>query len=105
VAEIGTGTGLFTRLRSGRGLAIAALEPVPEMRAQAEMLADVTSYEYVDRTTRARRLSSRLLSALACALAVCARPPPRAPRCLERHHVEVVDVPYVFSAWVGSLAG
>ncbi len=42
VAGIGAGTGLFTRLLSGRGLAITALEPVPEMRAQAEMLADVT---------------------------------------------------------------
>ncbi len=42
VAEIGAGTGLFTRLLSGRGLAITALEPLPEMRAQAETLADVT---------------------------------------------------------------
>jgi len=42
VAEIGAGTGLFTRRLSGRGLAITALEPVPEMRAQAERLADVT---------------------------------------------------------------
>ncbi len=138
VAEIGAGTGLFTRLLSGRGLAITALEPVPEMRAQAELLPDVTwssstfertglpdasqrwvvtcqafqwadrasalpelrrvlhpgawfttlwyaydvarepvlqrsyallreripAYRYVDRTTRARRLASRVLSAL-----------------------------------------
>jgi len=42
VAEIGAGTGLFTRLLSARGLAVTALEPVPEMRAQADRLADVT---------------------------------------------------------------
>ena len=42
VVEIGAGTGLFTRLLSGRGLMITALEPVPEMRAQAELLKDVT---------------------------------------------------------------
>ena len=232
VAEIGAGTGLFTGLLSGRGLAITALEPVPEMRAQAEMLADVTwkagtfertelpdasqrwvvscqafqwadrvsalpelrrilcpgawfttlwyaydasrepvlqrtfqllreripSYAYVDRTTRARRLSSRLLSALpANAQRTLGRLAPlrngRGPQLqhsgdfgklvyhearittpvdregyldlwrsrnrlrtlgrggafdaflaavaedLERHRVDVVDVPYVFSAW------
>jgi SAM-dependent methyltransferase len=42
VAEIGAGTGLFTRLLSGRGLRICALEPVPEMRAHADELPDVT---------------------------------------------------------------
>jgi len=232
VAEIGAGTGLFTRLLSGRGLAITALEPVPEMRAQAEMLADVTwtagtfertglpdasqrwvvscqafqwadrasalpelrrilhpgawfttlwyaydvsrepvlqrtfqllreripSYAYVDRTTHARRLSSRLLSALPvrsqCALGeLAALRNGRGPQLqqsgdfgklvyhearistpvdreryldlwrsrnrlrtlgagggfdaflasvaedLDRHRVDVVDVPYVFSAW------
>jgi SAM-dependent methyltransferase len=41
VAEIGAGTGLFTRRLSGRGLAITALEPVSDMRAQAEALPDV----------------------------------------------------------------
>jgi SAM-dependent methyltransferase len=138
VAEIGAGTGLFTRRLSGRGLRITALEPVPGMRAQAAALPDVTwtcdtfertglpdgsqqwvvccqafqwadltsavselrrvlrpgawfttlwyaydvarepvlqrsyallreripAYRYVDRTTRARRLASRVLSAL-----------------------------------------
>jgi SAM-dependent methyltransferase len=42
VAEIGAGTGLFTRLLSGRGLVITALEPVDGMRAQADALSDVT---------------------------------------------------------------
>lgn len=42
VAEIGAGTGLFTRLLSGRGLRLTALEPVPEMRAQADTLPDVS---------------------------------------------------------------
>src|SRR4029078_1356849 len=41
IAEIGAGTGLFTRLLSGRGLRVTALEPVPEMRAEAEALSDV----------------------------------------------------------------
>ncbi len=41
VAEIGAGTGIFTSLLSGRGLAIAAIEPNDAMRAQARELADV----------------------------------------------------------------
>jgi SAM-dependent methyltransferase len=42
VAEIGAGTGLFTQRLSGRGLAITALEPVSEMRAEAGAFPDVT---------------------------------------------------------------
>jgi SAM-dependent methyltransferase len=42
VAEIGAGTGHFTRLLAGRGLAVVAVEPVAEMRAQAHSLKGVT---------------------------------------------------------------
>jgi len=42
VAEIGAGTGRFTRLLAERRLSIAALEPVAEMRAQAPSLGGVT---------------------------------------------------------------
>ncbi len=41
VVEIGAGTGLFTALLSGRGLAITALEPNDAMRAQAPALPGV----------------------------------------------------------------
>jgi SAM-dependent methyltransferase len=42
IAEIGAGTGHFTRLLADRQFAITALEPVAEMRAQAPALAGVT---------------------------------------------------------------
>ena len=42
VADLGAGTGLFTRLLCGRGLRITAVEPAEAMRAQAPALADVT---------------------------------------------------------------
>jgi SAM-dependent methyltransferase len=42
VAEIGAGTGLFTRCLSGRGLRVSALEPNEAMRSRAEALDGVT---------------------------------------------------------------
>jgi trans-aconitate methyltransferase len=42
VAEIGAGTGLFTRLLSGRGWRVTAIEPNAAMRARAPELPDVT---------------------------------------------------------------
>jgi len=41
VVELGAGTGIFTRLISGRDLAISAIEPNPAMRTQAPTLTDV----------------------------------------------------------------
>ncbi|HEY3283797.1 MAG TPA: class I SAM-dependent methyltransferase [Armatimonadota bacterium] len=41
VADIGAGTGLFTRLLSGRGLRVTAVEPTAEMRLHAPELPDV----------------------------------------------------------------
>jgi SAM-dependent methyltransferase len=42
LAEIGAGTGLFTRLLSGLGLRVTAIEPNASMRSHAPELPDVT---------------------------------------------------------------
>jgi len=45
VVELGAGTGIFTRLISGRGLAISAIEPNSAMRAQTSELPGVTWHD------------------------------------------------------------
>jgi SAM-dependent methyltransferase len=42
VVELGAGTGLFTRLLSGRGLVVTAIEPNQAMRERVPALPDVT---------------------------------------------------------------
>jgi SAM-dependent methyltransferase len=42
IADIGAGTGIFTRLLAGRGLVIDAIEPGLAMRSRAPVLPDVT---------------------------------------------------------------
>lgn len=70
VADIGSGTGIFTRLVLERGPRVLAIEPGAAMRAQAEaQLAAWPGFVSVDATADATTLPDASVDAIVCAQA------------------------------------
>lgn len=70
VADIGSGTGIFTRLLLARGLRVAAVEPGGDMRRTAEaLLGDHPGFGSVNGTARATGLAAQSVAAIFCAQA------------------------------------
>lgn len=70
VADVGSGTGIFTRLVLERGPRVLALEPGAAMRAQAERgLAAFPGFVSVDATAEATTLPGASVDAIVCAQA------------------------------------
>ncbi len=70
VADIGSGTGIFTRLLLDRGLGVATVEPGADMRGMAEtLLGGCPGFSSVEGTARATGLATASLDAIFCAQA------------------------------------
>lgn len=70
VADIGAGTGIFSRLLAGRCGRVVAVEPNGPMRAQGQaQSAGIPNLTWVDATGEATGLPGASLDALACAQA------------------------------------
>src|SRR5215813_12022338 len=59
VADVGAGTGNFTRMLAKGGLRGCAVEPDPAMRAEALRLRAAPSFEWIDGTAEATTLPAR----------------------------------------------
>jgi len=66
VADVGAGTGKFTRLLAATGAQVLAIEPVEQMRAAIDALPGVTA---LDGAAQALPLPDQSLDAIACAQA------------------------------------
>lgn len=70
VADIGSGTGIFSRLLLDRGLHVAAVEPGADMRNTAEAeLGDHLRFTSIDGTAQATGLATGSVAAIFCAQA------------------------------------
>lgn len=70
VADIGSGTGIFTRALLARGLRVAAVEPGDDMRRTAEAeLGAQPGFTSSSGTARATKLPARSVEAIFCAQA------------------------------------
>jgi SAM-dependent methyltransferase len=70
VADIGSGTGIFTKLLLDRGSAVFAVEPNREMRSAAEsMLSDYERYVSVDGSAEETTLEAQSVGAIVSAQA------------------------------------
>ncbi len=70
VADIGSGTGIFSHLLLGRGLRVTAIEPNDEMRSTAEMkLGGHLNFTSGNGTAQATRLATGSAAAIFCAQA------------------------------------
>ena len=70
VADIGSGTGIFTRALLARGLRVAAVEPGDDMRRTAETeLGAQPGFTSVNGTAQATKLPARSVDAVFCAQA------------------------------------
>lgn len=70
VADIGAGTGVFSRQLLDAGLAVCAVEPNPDMRREAQMaLSGYPGFVCINGTAEATTLPTASVDALSCAQA------------------------------------